>query len=374
MHIKSLKLNNFRNYNNLNMNFSEKTNVLYGSNAQGKTNILEALFICASGRSHRTTKESELIKFNEPGFYIKIIYEKYCNDDSSIEISYQKDKKRKIRVNELPVNRIGELMGNFNAVIFSPEDLAVIKEGPSERRRFVDITLSQLKPSYFYDLQQYNKILLQRNTLIKNIQQKRSLIDTLDVWNNNLVNIGSRIIKSRNEFLRRLAKAAEENHYKLTNKNEKLNIKYSPSFTVENFMDIEEIKYKFNRCLTDSIDKEIIRGTTIWGPQRDDYEIFLDDISIRMYGSQGQQRTAVLSVKLSEIDIMREDRGEYPVLLLDDVMSELDIKRQEYLIKNLEHIQTFITCTDREIIDKRIGNDASFFYVKSGDIINQRML
>ena len=208
----------------LNIDFKNGINVIYGDNAQGKTNIFESIFLCASGRSHRTSKDIELIELGENGFYIKLDFERE-NNKASIEIGCEREAKKKIKVNEIPIKKIGDLIGNLNAVIFSPEDLMIIKEGPSERRRFIDITISQLRPSYFYDLQQYSKVLQQRNSLLKEIEKKKSLIDTLEVWNNNLVNIAARIIKVRNEFILRLAVIAEKKHRVLNRSKGKINCK-----------------------------------------------------------------------------------------------------------------------------------------------------
>lgn len=242
MRIDRLKLMNFRNYKSMDMKFGRNFNIVYGENAQGKTNILEAIFLCASGRSHRTSKDADLLKLGEEKFHIGLEYKK--NDVSSlIEIIYEKDQKKKIRINDIPVKKIGSLMGNLNAIIFSPEDLMIIKEGPSERRRFIDITLSQLKPAYFYDLQQYSKVLHQRNMLLKNIQKDKRLMDTLDVWNANLIKIGSRVMKVRHEFMERLNSYVEDSHRKLAGGKERLEIKYSPSIATDNFQ-IDEIDRK----------------------------------------------------------------------------------------------------------------------------------
>lgn len=370
MYIKGLKLRNFRNYKKLDIELSENFNVIYGNNGQGKTNILESIYLCASGRSHRTSKDMELVNLEENSYYISIDVQK--KDSSSlIEIMYEKNTKKRVRINEVPAKKIGDLMGQVNVVMFSPEDLMIIKEGPSERRRFLDITISQLRPSYFYDLQQYYKILGQRNNLLKEIQEKRGLIDTLDIWNENLVNVGARIIKKRHEFLKRLSSFAEKNHLKLTNGKERLNLKYSCSLNTKGEEDVNEIKGVFKKKLERLQESEIKKGVTLSGPHRDDYDILLNGLNIKVYGSQGQQRTAVLSVKLSEIDIMKENTDEFPVLLLDDVMSELDNKRQEYLFNNLKSIQTFITCTDKGFFEDKIKNNSKFFNVNNGQILEQ---
>lgn len=367
MLVENLKLYNFRNYKSLNIDFSKRINIIYGDNGQGKTNILEAVFLCASARSHRTPRDGDLVFHGEQGYYVKLGLSK-GSSPSDVEIIYKQSEKRKIKINEVPLKKVGELIGHLNVVIFSPEDLMVIKEGPSERRRFIDITISQLKPSYFYDLQQYVKIISHRNNLLKDIQYNKSLIDTLDVWNNNLVRTGSRIIKVRNEFVKMLSDKARVNHSKLTNDNEILEIRYSPSVELKGESDITSIENNFNKKLESIVNREISKGTTLLGPQRDDYEIFLNDKNIKMFGSQGQQRTAILSVKLAEIDIMKDNTGENPILLLDDVMSELDAKRQDYLLNSINDIQTFITCTDKDIYTGKIGIESSMYHIRDGQV------
>lgn len=369
MYIQSLKLKNFRNYDDLDIEFSKKFNIIYGDNAQGKTNILEAIFLCSSGRSHRTSKDAELLNINKNEYYIDIEYIKE-EADASIEISYKKDEKKKIRINQIPIKKLGNLMGNLNTVIFSPEDLLIIKEGPSERRRFIDITISQIKPTYFYDLQQYMKILYQRNSLLKEIQKKKSLLDTLEIWNKNLVTTGSRIIKVREEFIRRLDKYVEVSHGKLTNGQEKLHLKYAPFIKINENPSLIEIEKLFMHSLEQTMNKDLFKATTLTGPQRDDYEIYLNDINLKQFGSQGQQRTAVLAIKLSEIDLMKNETGEFPIILLDDVMSELDKNRQRYLIENLKDIQAFITSTDIDFIECIENIDKKIIHVKNGKIIN----
>lgn len=370
MYIEKIRLERFRNYSSADISFSKGFNIIYGNNAQGKTNILEAMFLCASGRSHRTSKDIDLIKVGESEYRVRVSIVKK-EEQASIEVSFRKDGKKCIKINEIPRRKIGELMGHLNAVIFSPEDLLLIKEGPSERRRFLDITLSQLKPSYFFDLQQYMKVLAQRNILLKEMQQNRKLMDTLDIWNENLVVLGARIVKARNEFLKRLGRIACENHRKLTNGMEEIELVYEPSIRVKEYS-LEETEKEFRRLLAESVEKELARCTTLYGPQRDDYDIMLNGMSIKQYGSQGQQRTALLSLKLSEIDIMKEETGEYPVLLLDDVMSELDGRRQEQLLENLAEIQTFITCTDKSFFDGKAGKEARFFRIRSGVVEETR--
>lgn len=367
MYINKLKLRYFRNYKELDVEFSQGYNIIYGDNAQGKTNIIEAIFLCASGRSHRTSRDTELVGSGENGYYVKLdIFKK--DRDSSIEMIFEKNGRKNIKINEIPVKKIANLMGHLNVVIFSPEDLFIIKEGPSERRRFIDITLSQLKPSYFHDLQQYSKILLQRNMLLKVMVNKKELFDTLEIWNNHLIKTGSRIMKVRNEFIGIMDVKAGIRHKQLTNEAENLSVRYVPSFNVKNMYDLNDIEESYRKTIEAAIKKEIIKCTTLFGPHRDDYDIILNGMSTKIYGSQGQQRTAVLSIKLSEIDIMKEDTEDYPVLLLDDVLSELDNNRQEYLFENIGKIQTFITCTDKSFFRKADSN-AKFFNVVNGTVV-----
>ncbi len=370
MYIRSLHLKNFRNYESVNIEFKKDINVIYGDNAQGKTNILEAIILCSLARSHRTSKDFELIKIGKDAYSVKLDFLR-GEAHKEIEIVYSREEKRKIRVNEIPLKRIASLIGQLNAVMFSPEDMLMIKEGPSERRRFIDIALSQLRPAYFYDLQQYIKVLTQRNNLLKEMELKKSLVDTLEVWNQSIADMGSRIIKARKEFVGILSKRAEENHLKITNGQERLSIQYVPSISgIEDYGDLNSIRKAFKRNLQSVMRREILKKTTLVGPQRDEYEYLVNQQSLKNYGSQGQQRTAVLSVKLSEIDIIKDEIGESPVLLLDDVMSELDNKRQEYLFKNLMGIQVFITCTERNILEKEIGEYANYINVKEGNIVS----
>lgn len=370
MQIKNLKLRDFRNYASLNIDFAEAFNIIYGNNAQGKTNIIEAIFLCASGRSHRTSKDNELLKYGAAGFDIKLLFEKDSIQEE-IEVAYNCEERKKIRINEIQLKKIGDLMGHLNAIAFSPEDLLLIKQGPAERRRFADITLSQLRPSYFYDLQQYAKILYQRNTLLKNIIQRKELEDTLDIWNRHLVKTGARIMKARINFVAKLDTLAKKRHEKLTNYEENLNLKYSPSFEFKNGCTDMELEETFANLLERNKRREIQKGSSLFGPHKDDIDIVLNGESAKIYGSQGQQRTSVLSMKLAEIDLMKEESGDYPVLLLDDVLSELDDRRKEYLLDSIEGLQTFITCTDRRFF-KRSTEAADFFYVESGNVFNNK--
>lgn len=367
MYISGLLLKNFRNYRDVSILFSRDLNIIYGNNAQGKTNIIEAIFFCASGRSHRTSKDSELVKINTNGFNVSMELIK-GEGNKSIDIKYETGKKKMIKINEIPVSRIGNLMGNLLAVIFSPEDILIIKEGPSQRRRFIDITISQLKPSYFYDLQQFNKILLQRNTLLKEIQFNRSLIETLDIWDDKISETAARIMMVRNGFINELDEKSKNIHHKITNGREELGIRYKPSINIKTFDDVDSLKKDLMDGLSKKRDIELKRCITTVGPHRDDYDILLNGLSLKIYGSQGQQRTAVLSLKLAEIEIIKSVIGENPVLLLDDVMSELDFERREFLIENIKNIQTFITCTEKDFFLRKNLEQVLFIHVEDGNV------
>lgn len=368
MRVTNLQLNNFRNYEVLNITFSKDFNIIYGDNAQGKTNIIEALFLCATGRSHRTSKDLEIIKIGTSAYSIKLDIDKKLSN-TKIFMYYSKNEKRSIKINEIPVKKLGNLMGNLNAVIFSPEDLQIVKEGPSHRRRFLDMTISQLRPSYFYDLQKYYKILTQRNNLLKEIMKKASLVDTLEVWDESLADTGASIISTRAKFILEIDKYASQRHEKLSNGTEKLIVEYEPSVRLNDaLLDRNIIKESFIQELGKQRKRELLKATTLVGPQRDDYAVKINGNDSRIFASQGQQRSAVLSLKLSEIDIMYNETGEYPILLLDDVMSELDNSRQKYLLECLENVQTFVTSTDNRIYANIMHDDVSYFNVINGEV------
>ena len=334
MFIKSVQLEGYRNYKNSTVYFDKGTNILYGDNAQGKTNVLESIFICATTKSHRASKDKEIIGFDSDEARIVLYLEK-TGEEYKIDIVLKKDKSKFIAVNGSKIKKATELLGILNVILFSPEDLGIIKNGPSERRRFIDMELCQLDSIYLYNLSKYNKIIDQRNRLIKDSYVNSELIDTISIWDQQLVTYGNTIIKKRREFIEDLNKIIEEVHYKLTDGKEKLNISYEPDVEAEDFA--EELRKNRNRDI-----KLKITGT---GPHRDDFSFVVNGIDIRKYGSQGQQRTAALSLKLSEIEIVKNLTGHVPVLLLDDVLSELDSNRQNYLLNTIGDIQTIITCT-----------------------------
>lgn len=369
MIVKSLFLDNFRNHRDTKIDFSDRFNIIYGNNGQGKTNILEAIYLCAAGRSHRTTKDTELVRFDSEYYNINTLVFKN-GIDRNINIKYLNNQKKQIKINEIPINKIGSLMGNLYAVLFSPEDLSIIKQGPGERRRFVDITLSQIKPTYFYNLQSLAKILKQRNILLKNLYSKIGLVDTIEIWNYKLAEVAANIILERKKFSDILSEFAQKQHKFITNNREILTFNYNCNFNYHNSDKKSEIIDIYTKLLEKSINRDISVGYTSIGPHRDDYDILINNNSLKLYGSQGQQRSSVLSIKIAEIELINKETSQYPILLLDDVMSELDENRQKYLMESIKFVQTFITCTN-DLNFKNILNDsARYFLIENGSVIN----
>lgn len=342
MIIKSLELENFRNYETLDIHFDKGTNILYGDNAQGKTNILEAIYVSATTKSHKGSKDKEIIHFDKEEAHIRTYLEKE-DVEYKVDMHLRKSKSKGIAIDGKKIKKAADLMGLLNVVFFSPEDLAIIKDGPSERRRFADMELCQLDSFYLYNLNHYNKIINQRNKLLKDMYFNPGLKETLNIWDSQLVSYGSKIIERRSIFAGQLCEIINEIHSKLSGGKEKLTVKYEPDVSIENF----EEKMKENQ------EKDIKSKTTSTGPHRDDFSFIVNDIDIRKYGSQGQQRTAALSLKLSEIELVKKITKDTPVLLLDDVLSELDSNRQNYLLNSIGDIQTIITCTG---LDEFVNN------------------
>lgn len=342
MVIKSLELSNFRNYALLDMNFDKGTNILYGDNAQGKTNILEAIYLCATTKSHRGTKDRDIVNFEEEEAHIRTYLEK-DGDEIKIDMHLRKSKTKGIAVDGRKLKKATELLGLMNVVFFSPEDLSIIKNGPSERRRFVDMELCQLDPMYLHNLNNYNKIVNQRNRLLKDMYMNPSLKGTLDVWDIQLVEFGKKIIARRISFVEQLNGIIGGIHDSLSGGKEKLVISYEPDISGEDF----------EKKLRAGQERDIRLKQTTVGPHRDDFAFIANDIDIRKFGSQGQQRTSALSLKLSEIELVKKMTKDTPILLLDDVLSELDSSRQNYLLNSIGNIQTIITCTG---LDEFINN------------------
>lgn len=360
MIIKSIDLKNFRNYDIEHIEFDKNTNIFYGDNAQGKTNVLEAVFISGTTKSHKGSKDSEIIRFNENESHIKTII---CRNDIDyrIDMHIKKNKSKGIAINGVPVKKTLDLFGIINIIFFSPEDLNIIKNGPSGRRKFMDMELCQLNKIYASSLINYNKALENRNKLLKDIGIRPDLRDTLDIWDEQVVRYGSEIILKRREFIEKLNSIIDPVHYKLSGEKERLTISYENSVDENNFHE-ELLKLR---------DKDIKFKITEKGPHRDDIVFMINGIDIRKYGSQGQQRTTALSLKLAEIELVKEITGDSPVLLLDDVLSELDSNRQNHLLNSINGVQTIITCTGLdEFINNRF-NVNRIFKVVNGQVFKE---
>ena len=369
MIVKSLKLKNFRNYteqeielnfrnyNLLNIEFDAATNIFCGDNAQGKTNILESIYLSGTTKSHRGTKDRDMIQFGHDEAHIETVVEKN-GIPFQIDMHLKKNSPKGIAINKIPIRKASELFGIINIVFFSPEDLNIIKNGPAERRRFIDLELAQLDKLYLSDLSNYNRIINQRNKLLKDMYFNPGLRETLNIWDSQLVSYGSKIIEKREIFARQLSEIIGEIHSKLSGGREQIVIQYEPDVSIEDF----EQKMK------DSQERDIRAKITSVGPHRDDFSFLVNGIDIRKYGSQGQQRTAALSLKLSEIELVKKITKDTPVLLLDDVLSELDSNRQNYLLNSIGDIQTIITCTGLdEFINNRFEIDR-VFRVENGKV------
>ena len=360
MFIKSLKLKNYRNYKNLDISFNENVNLLLGNNGQGKTNLLESLYLSSIGKSFRTNKESELLYFGEEKADVHIDYYK-DGMDHTLDISLKKDLKKEISVDEVKLRKISQLLDNIYIVIFSPEDLKIVKDEPEKRRKFIDKELCQIKPSYYNNLTNYKKALSERNAYLKEINVDPKM---LDVWDQSLAKYGAKLIKQREEFIKKINTASAKIHKKITNDIEELRVEYDSNIELMESETYQEVV--FYKALKESFDNDLRQRTTTRGPHKDDLDLFVNDINVRSFGSQGQQRTVALSLKLAEIDIIKDETGEDAILLLDDVMSELDINRQEFLIKALEGCQLFITTTEMpDSLIKKFPN-RSEFHVENG--------
>lgn len=339
MYIKKLSLKNFRNYTDEEFVFSDGINILTGANAQGKTNAAEAIFFLCTGYSPRANKDNLVIKSGEERAEISGIASSLYGD-VSVGIKFNKNDKKNVYVNGLQVLKIGELMGNIHSVFFNPSELKLVQESPEDRRRFLNISLSQQSKNYFYALQRYNKILAQRNNLLKD-PEKSVVRETLPIWDVQLAKYAAKIIGARNEFIKSIAPKAQEKHSYLSDGKETLSLKTESGY----YGDEEQIADAVREDLKTAIEKDVRLGFTTIGPHRDDIKFTLDGVDARIFGSQGQQRTIALSLKLAETEIFFEKFGEYPILILDDVLSELDKKRQRRLINAVEKLQTVFTAT-----------------------------
>ena len=337
MIIKSIELADYRNYDTLVLHFDKGTNILYGDNAQGKTNILEAIFLAATTKSHKGSKDREIIRFEKEESHIRTYLEKE-GVETRVDMHLRKSGSKGIAIDGQKIKKAAELLGLCNVVFFSPEDLGIIKNGPAERRRFVDMELCQMDGLYLHNLNHYNRIVNQRNKLLKDMYMNPGLRETLDIWDMQLVSFGSKVIQRRKLFMDQLNGIILGIHRKLSGEKEELTVIYEPDAEAD----------EFEQKLKEARERDIKAKMTSAGPHRDDFSFMAGGVDIRKYGSQGQQRTAALSLKLSEIELVKKLTEDNPILLLDDVLSELDSHRQNYLLNSIGDIQTIITCTGLE--------------------------
>ena len=360
MIVKSLKLKNFRNYDLLNLEFDPTTNIFYGDNAQGKTNILESIYLTGTTKSHRGTKDRDLIKFDQDEAHIETVVEKR-GVPFKIDIHLKKNSPKGIAINKIPIKKASELFGIINIVFFSPEDLNIIKNGPAERRKFIDMELSQLDKVYLNDLSNYNRIVNQRNKLLKDMFDRKDLLDTLDIWDMQLVHYGNRVIERRKLFIDQMNDIIGNVHKKLTGGKERLELLYEPGVK----------DHSFEHALLKNRERDMRMKSTSIGPHRDDICFMCGDLDIRKFGSQGQQRTSALSLKLSEIELVKQEIKDTPILLLDDVLSELDKHRQNYLLDSIRDVQTLITCTGLDDFVNHRFSINKIFNVEQGHVVRE---
>ena len=354
MYIDKMKLINFRNYENQEIQFNKNINIIYGDNAQGKTNILEAIFLSSFGKSFRTSKEKELIRFGQDKLMVEANFQKKDRDG---KIRIEIGSKKQITVNGIKIKKLSELLGNINIVIFTPEDINILKDGPVGRRRFLDMMIGQLRPNYVHNLNLYMQTLEQRNNYLKQIKELNKPQEMLEIWDEKLAEYGEKVYLYRKEFVDKIINKINDIHKKITDEKEELKIEYISNCSNKN---------EYLKILNERRKLDIIKGFTTKGVHRDDFVIYINDREVGVYGSQGQNRTVILSLKLSELNVVYDEIGEYPILLLDDFMSELDEKRRKNFLENIENTQVIITGTDKVDLSTI---DCSLYNVQKGEIV-----
>ena len=354
MWINKIKINNFRNYNYEEINLEKNINIFYGENAQGKTNIIEAIFLCGMGKSFRAKKDKEMILLEKENAVVEIEYKKLDRDG---KIKIELNNKKNVFINGIKIKKLSELLGNINLVIFTPDDINILKGGPQNRRRFLDIMISQLKPNYMYNLNLYLKTLEQRNNYLRQIREENKNEQLLEIWDEKLAEYAINIYNYRKEFIEKINKKIKIIHQEITDNKEEIEIEYlSECINKEEYLNLLNKRRKL----------DIIKGFTTKGVHRDDFVIYINKKRIDIFGSQGQHRTAILSLKLSELNIIEEEIGEKPILLLDDFMSELDEKRRNHFLEKIDDTQVIITCTDKINIENK---NILMYNVKDGKVI-----
>ena len=367
MKVKYLEFENFRNLEKNHVYAHENTNVIFGENAQGKTNLLECIWLFCGGHSFRGSNEKELVKFGEKFFKIKLCFEGQEREQNA-EIRYMGGKKE-VYINGVKKKSGAELIERFSCVVFSPEHLSLVKAGPGKRRKFIDGALCQQKLKYAMYFSKYNQVLNQRNALLKDINKHPELKSTLEIWDDNLSMLGAYIIQQRIMYAEKLRKNAEYFHNGISKEKEVLNIEYISTIKDIDVENLDNIRDRFLKSLRDNLREDLYNGFTTVGPHRDDINILINGMKAKNFGSQGQQRSAVLSLKLSEANLLSEIHGEKPVLLLDDVLSELDSKRQNYLLNKIDDYQVFITCCEKSNIE--ILKKGKIFNVVKGKVTEE---
>ena len=353
MWISKINLINFRNYEKENIELNNHINVFYGENAQGKTNIIESIFLCSMGKSFRAKKDIEMIQLGKENASIEIFYEK---SDRCGKIKIDIANKKNIYLNGIKLKKLSELLGNINVVIFTPDDIHILKGGPQNRRRFLDIMISQLKPNYMYNLNLYLKTIEERNHYLRQIREEHKPEEMLDIWDEKLIEYAEIICGYRKTFIEKIQEKITKIHQEITDNKEEIKIIYQTDCgNKENYHNLLKERRKL----------DIIKGYTTKGIHRDDFYITINDKDLSTYGSQGQHRTAILSLKMAELEIIYDEIGEYPVLLLDDFMSELDEKRRKHLLEKIENIQVIITCTDKIKLENK---NILIYNVKDGKV------
>ena len=358
MYIEQINLKNFRNYEEQEITLNTHINIFYGNNAQGKTNILESIFLCGFGKSFRTSKEKEMIKLQKEFLEVNIKYQK-SDRDGKIKIILS--NKKQIEVNGVKIKKLSELVGNLNLVIFTPDDIQILKNGPDKRRRFLDMMIGQLRPSYVYNLNNYLKVLEQRNNYLRQIKEENKSEEMLEIWDEKLAEYAEIICKYRKEFIEKIKEQIKDIHPKITKNNEALTLNYiTECDNKETYLSLLKQRRKL----------DIIKGFTTKGIHRDDFKVFINDKEIGIYGSQGQHRTAILTLKLAELYVIYNEIGEYPILLLDDFMSELDENRRKSFLQYIQDTQVIITCTDKMYLENlELGKDYQLYNVKNGEVL-----
>ena len=360
MLVRSAELTNYRNYSALRIDFAPGTNLIYGDNAQGKTNLLEAIYACATTSSHRSSKDKEIIAFGEEEAHVRLFVEKK-ETVTRIDYHISRSRNKEAAVNGVPLGKVSELLGQFHVVFFSPEDLKIIKSAPIERRSFLNVELCQLSPYYTRQLINYKKTLVQRNALLKEFREKPELSGMMNIYEEKLAESGEALMKDRAEFIEELDEIVRPIHREITEGKEELKLTYVPGAEIGSMAD----RLFLNR------DRDIALGSTTLGPQRDEIEFYIDGVDVKHFGSQGQQRTTALSLKLAEIELVKRKIGETPVLLLDDVLSELDAGRQEKLLQSISSTQTFLTCTGMDDFVRRSINVDKKWRVAGGTLTEE---